>query len=116
MVTRRAKLAELARLAQLKSDLELKRFAAFSSNVDATRKRITQQDAAIAWYRSSQAPDSLDESNLASLRLGDATREAARARQELSHMLPRFDQARQRAAGEFGRAAVLRRLSERDDQ
>lgn len=115
MVSRQDKLAQLARLAKLKSELELKRFAAFSSNVAATRQRIDRQDAAVDWFRESQAPASLADGNLASLRMGEAAREAARARAELAAMLPRFDLARQRAAVEFGRADVLRRLAEGDE-
>lgn len=111
MVTPQDRLLRLAQLAELKSDLELKRFAAFSSNVAGVRQRIAAAETVIARCYASAAPLSLAESRLASAEAGAAAQEAGRARRELDQMLPRFEQARQRAVREFGRAAALRALS-----
>ncbi|TRW95506.1 hypothetical protein FNJ84_16130 [Paracoccus sp. M683] len=111
MVTIRNKMAQLARLAQLKSDLELKRFAAFSTNVEAARQRIEACEEAVARCYASAAPMTLAEARVASAQAGEMSRNAERGRRELQMMLPRFELARQRAAKEFGRANVLESLS-----
>ena len=113
MVTQREKLSQLRRLAQLKSDLELKRFSAFSNNVNAARSRIDDCENAIAQCYASSAPLSLSDGRVASAQAGEAARDAGRARDDLERMLPRFELARQRAAREFGRAEALRLLAER---
>lgn len=113
MVGRADKLAELARLARLKSDLELKRFAAFHSNVDAARQRIARGEDAVGRFYDADAPLSLSDARLAGLEVARIAREAAQARQDLSRMLPRFEQARRDAMQAFGRANVLHDLSGR---
>lgn len=111
MVKTSDKLAQLTRLAELKSELELRRFAAFSSSVAAVRQRIEAAEAVVAGCYAAAAPMSLAEARIASAEAGAATRRADQARRELQQILPRFDLARQRAAREFGRAAALRGLS-----
>ncbi|MFV0299802.1 MAG: hypothetical protein ACK5IP_02790 [Paracoccus sp. (in: a-proteobacteria)] len=111
MVRVEDRLAQLVRLAELKSELELKRFSAFSNNIAAARQRIEAAETTIAGCYASAAPLSLADARLASAEAGEAARQAARARHELAQMLPRFDLARQRAVREFGRAAALRDLS-----
>lgn len=113
MVSKAEKLAQLRRLAQLKSDIELKRLSAFSNNLAATRLRIDECDNTIAQCYASVAPMSLSDGRVASAQAGEAARDAARAREDLERMLPRFELARQRAAKEFGRAEVLRVLAKR---
>lgn len=111
MVRRNEKLAQLTRLAQLKSELELGRFAAFSSTLSAARQRIADCEGAVSRCYASTAPMSLVEARLASAEAGKMSRLAEEARQDLYKMLPRFEMARQRAAKEFGRATVLDNLS-----
>lgn len=108
------RLAQLARLADLKSEMELKRFAAFSGNVAAARQQIAEAEAVIAGCYAAAAPLTLAEARIASAEAGAAARRAEQARRELEQMLPRFDLARQRAMREFGRAVALRDMSDRE--
>ncbi|WP_299846814.1 hypothetical protein [uncultured Paracoccus sp.] len=106
-------LAQLARLAELKSEMELKRLAALNRNVTAARQGIAAAEAVVAGCYAAAAPLSLAEARVASAEAGAAARRAEAARSDLAQMLPRFEQARQRAMREFGRAAALRGLAQK---
>lgn len=108
-----AQLARLQRLAQLKSDLEMRRFSAYRSRVEVAQGQISaiQQDLQ-AIYASTSA-FSIEEARLANALAGERSRALLRAEQALQQMLPGFETARQAAIREFGRVEVLR--SVRDD-
>lgn len=113
MVTQSTKLAQLQKLAQLKADRELRKFAAFSTNVSAARMRIAGCEAAIARSYASDAPLDLTQGRIASAEAGRATSDARVARRELERMMPKFEVARQLAVREFGRTEALRLLASR---
>ena len=108
------RLAQLARLADLKSEMELKRFAAFSGNVAAARSQIAAAEAVIAGCYAAAAPLTLAEARIASAEAGAAARRAEQAQRELEQMLPRFELARQRAMREFGRAVALQDMADKE--
>ena len=112
MVDRRGKLDQLKRLAELKSELELKRLSAFTAHVAAARQQISDAETAIGKCYASDAPLSIAEARVASLQAGDLARRAEQARGDLQRMLPRLEVARQKAAREFGRASALRGLAD----
>lgn len=104
------KLAALKKLAQLRSDLELKKFSAFGQHMQMLQTRVANaQSMMAAGYAAS------DGSDMMAMRLGhEITRSAAaelyRAENEILSMRPKFDLARGKAIREFGRAEVIGRL------
>lgn len=114
MVENAKKLAALERIARLRAERELKKFAAFSAHMNAARARVDSLQAVLEQSYSSTAPLSLPEARMANAQAGRAARELRRAGQELSRLEPRFDAAREQAAREFGRAEVLLNLTHRE--
>lgn len=103
-------LAKLARLAQLRSDIEMRRFSAFRGYVEASRARIGAIEAGLqALYHGDEA-FSVAGARLTNALTGEQMRLLQREEEELSRMLPRFEIARQAALREFGRAQVVRRI------
>lgn len=113
MVDEIRKLAALERIARLKAERELKKFAAFSAHMTAARQRVEALQAALDQSYRSTAPLGLAEARMANAQAGRAARELRRADQELHRLRPRFDAARQDAVREFGRAEVLLELARR---
>ena len=104
-------LEQLARLAQIRSDTELKRFAAFRAHVDAiATQRQEMREKLVAVYARVEAL-SIVEARLANQTAGQLARGAARLDAELDRLRPGFDIARQRAVREFGRVQVLKKLA-----
>lgn len=116
MVTDRQMLAALERLARLKAERELQKFAAFSLHMTAARQRVDALQAALDQSYRSTAPLGLSEARMANAQAGRAARELRRADVELSRLKPRFEAARQDAAREFGRAEVLLELARRESR
>lgn len=116
MVDDRRKLAALERIARLKAERELKKFAAFSAHMTVARQRVDALQAALDQSYRSTAPLGLAEARMANAQAGRAARELRRADLELNRLRPRFDAARQEAAREFGRAEVLLELARRQAQ
>ncbi|MDP5308565.1 hypothetical protein [Paracoccus spongiarum] len=114
MVKAADKLAALERLARLKAERELQKFAAFSTHMAAARQRVDAMQAALSQSYASTAPLSLSEARMANAQAGRAARELRRADAELARLTPRFEAARQEAAREFGRAEVLLELARRE--
>ncbi|MBA4490782.1 hypothetical protein [Paracoccus sp. S1E-3] len=105
-------LEQLARLAQIRSDAELKRFAAFRAHVDAiSTQRAEMRDKLGALYARVEA-FSVVEARLANQTAGQLARGAAQLDAELDRLRPGFDIARQRAMREFGRVQVLKQLAD----
>lgn len=107
-------LAKLGRLAQLKSDLEMRRFSAFRAHVEAGRSRIAAMEE-----RLQSLYDVPEAFSVAQARLTNAMTVAQvgaldQEKAGLAQLLPRFEVARQAAVREFGRAEVIRQI--RQDQ
>lgn len=110
------KLAQLERIARIKAERELKRFAAFSLHMTQARTNAEAMRTALDQSYRSTAPLTVAEARIANAQAGRSARELRHAEAEVARMLPRFDAARRDAAREFGRAEVLLSLSaaERD--
>lgn len=105
------KLAQLERIARLKAERELKRFAAFSLHMKQAQHRADAMRTALDQSYRSTAPLSVAEARIANAQAGRSARELNQAETEVARMQPRFDAARRDAAREFGRAEVLLNLS-----
>ncbi|MFC3168174.1 MULTISPECIES: hypothetical protein [Paracoccus] len=105
------KLAQLERIARIKAERELKRFAAFSLHMARAQGHADAMRTALDQSYRSTAPLSVAEARIANAQAGRSARELRQAEQEVARMLPRFDAARRDAAREFGRAEVLLTLS-----
>lgn len=103
-----AKLAELQRLAQLKSDLEMRRFSAFRNRVEVAQAQIRAIEQDLRDIYDSQSDFAIEEARLANALAGERSRALLRAELALEQMLPSFEVARQAALREFGRVEVLR--------
>lgn len=103
-----ARLAELQRLAQLKSDLEMRRFSAFRSRVDVAQAQIRAIEQDLRDIYASTSEFSIEEARLANALAGERSRALLRAELALEQMLPSFEVARQATVREFGRVEVLR--------
>ncbi|TBN42688.1 hypothetical protein EYE42_04525 [Paracoccus subflavus] len=111
MVGKADMLAQLERLARIKAERELKRFAAFSLHMKQAQGQADAMRTALDQSYRSQAPLSVAEARIASAQAGRSARDLHQAEQNLARMLPRFEAARLDAAREFGRAEVLLSLS-----
>lgn len=105
-------LTGLERIARLKSDLEMRRFAAFRAHVEAARARIGQIERDLDALYQTDAPFSVAEARLVNALAGEQSRALLTAERDLERMLPGFEQARQAAAREFGRAEAVHGLRE----
>lgn len=112
MVTQADKLAALQKIAQLKADRELKKFAAFNLHMIHARNKADAMRAALEKSYDSPAPLSVSEARVANAQAGRSARELTHAEAELRRMKPRFDAVRKDAAREFGRAQVLQTLAQ----
>ena len=111
MVSKTDKLAQLERLARIKADRELKRFAAFSLHMRQAQGQAEAMRMALDQSYRSLAPLSVAEARIANAQAGRSARDLRQAEQELARMQPRFEAARRDAAREFGRAEVLLTLA-----
>lgn len=107
------KLAALERVAQLKSDMELRKFAAFRAHISALNIRIDILRAALAAGLAEDASADLTQTRAAATRAGCDIRHLMDAQHELASLSDRFERARLVAAREFGRAKVVGQLRER---
>lgn len=103
-------LSRLQRLAQLKSDLEMRRFSAYREHVVAARARINGIEQELQAVFASSNAFSLAEARLANALAGEYSRTLVRAEGELQQMLPGFELARRAALHEFGRVEVLKSI------
>lgn len=110
MVRNSDKLAMLERIARIRAERELKRFAAFSLHMAQARNTAEAMRTALQQSYSSTAPLSVAEARIANAQAGRSARDLRQAESEVARMLPRFEAARRDAAREFGRAEVLLNL------
>lgn len=116
MVDQAKALAALERIARLKADLELAKFAAFQKHVTVARQQVDSAQAALTQSYRSTAPLSIAEARMANVQAARSARELRKADLALARLLPRFDVARKEAAREFGRAEALREIALRHRQ
>lgn len=103
-------LEQLERLAQIRSDMELKRFAAFRVHMDSLAAHSLQMREKLKVAYAYNAAFSVPEAQLANREAGRLAMSAAQLQTEIDRLRPSFDVARQRALREFGRVQVLRNL------
>lgn len=103
-------LQKLGHLAQLKSDLEMRRFSAFRAHVDAAHARIAQAEAQLeSLYQHSEA-FSVSQMRLVNAMTMEQVRTLDREKDLLVQILPKYEVARQQAVREFGRAEVIKKI------
>ncbi len=107
------KLAALERVARLRSDMELRKFAAFRAHISALNMRIDTLRAALATGLAEDVSTDLTQMRTAAMRAGCDIRQLMDAQHELASLSDRFERSRNAAAREFGRARVVGQLRER---
>jgi hypothetical protein len=110
MTRKIASLAGVERIARLRSDLEMRRFAAFRAHVDAARDRASQIAQEIEALYRPDVPFSVVEARLVNALAGERSRALLAAERELERMLPGYENARRAAIREFGRAEAVMSL------
>lgn len=103
-------LAALGRLAQIRSDLEMRRFSAFRQHVEAARERIASLEQDLQALYQQDASFSVAEARLANALAQDHSRALIKAERDLGQILPGYEAARAQAVREFGRVEVLKSL------
>ena len=111
MVKQAETLAALEKIARIKAERELKKFAVFSQHMGRARQQAEALRTALDQCYRSTAPLGIAEARMANAQAGRSARELMQADRELAKLEPRFEAARQAAAREFGRAEVLLSLS-----
>lgn len=112
MVNRREQLRQLQKIAQIKSDLEQRNFAAFRQHVTALETRRDDLCHQLAVQFDDQRPFSIAAARLANTLAGFTAGQIHKTDAEIAQITPKYDLARQRAAKEFGRAQILAELCE----
>lgn len=113
MVNKRDQLKVLERIARIKADLELKKFAAFNQHMVQARQRAEALQIAMTQSYRSTAPLHLSEARMANAQAGRSARELRYAQREILRLQPKFEAARKDAVREFGRAEVLLTLADK---
>ena len=106
-------LGRLERVARLKADVELKRFAAFRRHVAGLQADADRIAAGIIAEAARGAPASVDEARLAHAITRQMAGERIAVEGEIDRLRPAFDTARQAAAQAYGRAEVIAALGRR---
>lgn len=106
-------LARLERVARLKADMELKRFAAFRRHVAGLRAESQRLEAELLAEAARGAPASVAEARMAHALTRHVAGERMTVDAELDRLSPGFEAARLAAVREFGRAEVIAELGRR---
>ncbi|MFD1796700.1 glycoside hydrolase family 92 protein [Paracoccus aurantiacus] len=109
-----AQMKQLAKLAQIRSDAELKRFSAFRAHMDTVlaERRAVGEKLALSYSRHDAF--SVAGARLASQESGRLAGARLHLDAEIARLTPGFDAARKKAAREFGRVEVLKTLATLD--
>lgn len=102
-----ADLAKLQDLAQLRSDIEMRRFSVYRAHVAAAQSRIADIRGQLQDLYESDAAFSVAQARLANALAGDHARALSRAEADLARIMQGFMAARTAAIREFGRLRVL---------
>ncbi|MDS9466948.1 hypothetical protein RGQ15_05065 [Paracoccus sp. MBLB3053] len=100
-------LSGLARLASLRSDLEMRRFSALLAHVEAARARIEGLERELRSNYQTDHAFSVEAARLANALAGECSRSLVQAEQDLQKILPSYHEARQSAVREFGRKTAI---------
>ncbi|MTH80031.1 hypothetical protein [Paracoccus aestuariivivens] len=103
-------LMQLERIAQMKSDLEMRHFSAFRQHIEAAQARIDNIKSTHQALYASETDFSVAEARLINALAQDHSRALIAAEHDLAQMRPRYDAARAQAQREFGRAEVIKTL------
>ncbi|WBU53139.1 hypothetical protein [Paracoccus sp. SCSIO 75233] len=114
MVSRAGQLDMLARVAKIRADAELKRFAAFRQHFDLLDTQRRDQQSRLAGIFPHGTAFSVSEARLRVHEASGIAVEIARLHQEQQCMRPGFETARQKAVAAFGRRQVLEVLAEQE--
>lgn len=106
------KLRKLQRVAELKSDMELRRFSAFRAHMAQLHAAIDDQKRLLQQEFTAERPFSVAEAQLSAALAGAAARRITATEAEITRMTPNFEKARQKAIREFGRAQVLKKIAD----
>ncbi|WP_134682420.1 hypothetical protein [Paracoccus ravus] len=98
-------------IAQLRSDLELRRFSAFSQHVNAARAEMGAIECDLQRIYQSDAAFTIAEAKLANALSRERLAALARVTEALEQIRPGYEEARLKALVEIGRVEVLRRIS-----
>lgn len=104
-------LSKLKRLAQLKSDLELRKYSAYRAHVEIQRARVDSIANELSAIFEYDMPFSIEAARLANSLASERSRALHRAEAELAQMLVGFEAVRKSAMREFGRVQALDALS-----
>ena len=106
-------LGRLERVARLKADVELKRFAAFRRHVAGLHAEAERIAGNMLAESERGAPSSVAEARLAHALARQMAGERIGVESEIGRLQPAFDDARQAAAQAYGRAEVIAALGRR---
>ncbi len=113
MVTPPERIAALERLARLRADRELHRFAGLRRQMAGLQARIATLEAEVLAGYPAGGAFSLAEARRSHAMTRAAAQDLRRSEEVLLALRPRFEAARQQAVREFGRAEVLAQLQAR---
>lgn len=104
------KLGQLERLARIKADRELRRYAAWHSQADAMQRQVDVVRDELAQAVAAPADGGPGQWQLATAVVGYRAGQLHRAEDELTRLRPGLEAARATAAKAFGRAEALGQL------
>lgn len=110
MSRRSDQLRALARLARMRADLELRRYAAYRAQADEMRRHVDTIRDELHAAMTTPAGDALDQWRLTTALVGYRAGRLHRAEDGLARMQPAMDAARKNATVAFGRAEALVQL------
>lgn len=110
MSRRSDQLGQLARLARLKADADLRRYAAYRAHADAMQAQVGAHRAELGAAIAAPVPDALAQWRLTAALVAYRAAQAQRSEVALARMRPGLEAARQSAARAFGRAEALSQL------
>lgn len=113
MVTHLADLARLQRLAQLRADMQMRKFSVFRTHMTALQTRMEQLQAQMRAGYATEGAFSIIDARQSHALTRAAAQELRRCEAELAGLRPRFEAMRAQAVREHGRAGVLSHLHDR---
>ena len=114
MVNRGKELAQLERIARLKSERELGKFAAINAHMVVAQQRVVAMRKMLEHSYRDGASLSLPDLRIETAQAGRIARELWVAEQEVERLKPGFERIRHAAMQEFGRAEVLKELARKE--
>lgn|GEM_PF-6493243 len=119
MSRRTEQLGQLARLARIKADADLRRYSAYRTQAEAMQRQVDALRAELSAAIATPASDALEQWRLTTALVAYRTGQAQRGEVALARMKPGLDAAHRAAAQAFGRAealAQLQRLAQEEER